>query len=203
VPARWSQEEKIAVLRGFSVVKVLSADGQLRLDLGDLQYKCNSPIDPDRPTSRFVIRRLDGPSTGPVSSEHLFGVFTEDGTLRVDVDAPTVNPVRNAHESWATRLELRPLPPIGAPSFDADTVAHWRERPLQYEQDVVGLFSTVTGSKHDKVGMLDISPHAVYQPCPASHDANGTRLQLWNVETDQGTIDSAVTRRTARRDARP
>lgn len=196
VPPQWSPREKAAVLCGFSVVKVLSADGQLRLDIGELQFKRNSPIDPDRLTSRFVIRRLDGPSMGPVSSEHLFAVVTEDGRLRVDVDAPTVKPVRNAHESWATRLELRPLPPIGAPPFDIETVAGWRKRPLQYEQDVVGMFSTVTGShKHDREGMLDIGPQAVYQPCPADRDTNGTRLQLWHVDTHQKIIDAAVERR--------
>ena len=29
-----------------------------------------------------------GPSAGPVTSEHVFGVFTEDGELRVDLDGP-------------------------------------------------------------------------------------------------------------------
>jgi hypothetical protein len=53
------------------------------------------------------VRRLDGPSIGYLSTRHTIGLFTSDGTHRLDL-VYALNPQPVSHESGGTRVRLCP-----------------------------------------------------------------------------------------------
>lgn len=72
--------------------------------------------------TRLVFRRLDGPSIGPISTNHVMGVFDQTaaqseeppsavtGRRRLDLISVPFKPQVAARESATTQLWLRPLP---------------------------------------------------------------------------------------------
>jgi hypothetical protein len=57
--------------------------------------------------TQLVVRRLDGPSIGYLSTRHTIGLFTSDGTHRLDL-VYALNPQPVSHESGGTRVRLCP-----------------------------------------------------------------------------------------------
>jgi hypothetical protein len=141
------------------VVGIFSENGQFRLDIGTDAVKQNVPASHDSWATRLIIRRLDGPSRGPVGSNHVVGIFSEDGKFRLDIgtDAMKRN-VPASHVSWATQLRINRL--------NSSNIG-----PVMYE-DVVGIFS------EDGKYRLDIGTDAMKQNVPASHDSWATRLRI-------------------------
>jgi hypothetical protein len=146
------------VLQLNEIVGIFSDNG-VRLDIGTDAVKQNVPASHDSWATRLIIRRLDGPSRGPVHSNDVIGIFSEDGRFRLDIgtDAMKQN-VPASHESWATRLRIARLngPNVG---------------PVMYE-DVVGIFS------EDARFRLDIGTDAMKKNVPADHDSWATRLRI-------------------------
>jgi hypothetical protein len=141
------------------IVGIFSEDGQFRLDIGTDAVKQNVPASHDSWATRLIIRRLDGPSRGPVHGGDLIGIFSEDGRFRLDIGTDAVK--RNipaSHESWATRLRIVRLSGPNA-------------GPVTYE-DVVGIFSD------DGRFRLDIGTDAMKRNVPADHDSWATRLRI-------------------------
>jgi hypothetical protein len=148
-----------AVVQLNEVVGIFSENGQFRLDIGTDAVKQNVLASHDSWATRLIIRRLDGQSTGPVRSNHVVGIFSENGQYRLDIgtDAMKQN-VAASHESWATRLKILQL--------NSSTLG-----PVMYE-DVVGIFS------EDGKYRLDIGTDAMKQNVAASHDSWATRLKI-------------------------
>jgi hypothetical protein len=141
------------------IVGIFSETGEFRLDIGTDAVKQNVPASHDSWATRLIIRRLDGPSRGPVHDNDVVGIFSEDGRFRLDIgtDAMKQN-VPASHESWATRLRIARLsgPNVG---------------PATYE-DVVGIFS------EDGKFRLDIGTDAMKKNVGADHNSWATRLRI-------------------------
>jgi len=141
-----------------TILGILCENGSKRLDIGNkCVYECSASH--DSWATRLVFRRLDGPNEGDVSEDHIFGVFCENGSKRLDIgigsmyaDCPA------SHSSWATRLFVRRLDGANTGS-------------IQYGH-VVGIFCE-DGSKR-----LDIGYASVKTECPGDHDSWATRLRV-------------------------
>lgn len=144
-------------------IGVFSEDGKVRLDIGTDAMKKNVPASHDSWATRLVIKRLDGANSGPISDEHLVGIFSEDGKVRLDIgtDAMKKN-VPATHDSWATRLVIKSLDGTNSGS-------------VCYGQ-VVGIFS------EDEKYRLDIGTDAVKKNVPSSHDSWATRLRIQDAD---------------------
>ncbi len=143
------------------VVGIFSANDKYRLDIGTRAMKENVPASHDSWATRFVIKRLDGPSVGPVLPNHVVGIFTENGQYRLDIGKRSMKGKGPAsHSSWATRLRIVPLNNLAL-------------GPIEYGT-VIGVFS------ENGQYRLDISNRAVKKSVPASHDSWATRLRIRN-----------------------
>ncbi len=142
-----------------NIIGVFSENGQYRLDIGTDATKKNVPASHNSWSTRLRIQRLDGPSSGAVSEQHVVGIFSENGQYRLDIgtDAMKKN-VPASHESWATRLRIQRL---DGPSSGE---VHYGE--------VVGIFS------ENGQYRLDIGTDAMKKNTPASHDSWATRLRI-------------------------
>jgi len=140
-------------------IKLVSENGACRLDVGGASMKKEIDASHESWATRLYLRRLDGPNEGPVRLGHLIGVFSENGKCRLDVGHGSVKECKASHESWATRLFVRP---IGHP-------ANGPAVPLRYNE-LVGIFS------EDGRKRLDIGHAAVHKECAASHNSWATRL---------------------------
>ena len=168
-----------AIMPG-QLVKVLSAGWRgkarddprvVRLDIGVASFRRNTAGTHDSWATRLVLRRLDGANKGDVMEGHVFGIFSEDGRKRLDLGCASIEEQRDVrHESWATRLRIRPL------KEDTDAT-----RPLQYNE-VVGVFSDDGRSYR-----LDIGSAACKEQ-HAEHDSWATRLRLEAIEANDGVV---------------
>ncbi len=96
-----------------SHVKVLSESRVARLDICSREFKrwkCTAT----GAGARLILRRLDGPSIGPVSSRHVVGIFSSDGRLRLCL-LGTTEPQLVTAETSSTRVTFRPAPPPWPP----------------------------------------------------------------------------------------
>ena len=144
------------------LVGIFSEDGNHRLDIGTRMMKQSIPATHDSWATRLIIKRLDGPNTGPVLQDHVIGIFGMNGQHRLDIGTRSMKEVVPAsHESWATRLRIVPLSRVGT-------------GPIQYNE-VVGIFS------EDKKWRLDIGTAAVKESVSASHESWATRLKFESV----------------------
>lgn len=91
------QEDRAPVRMGHRVA-ILNEARTKRVDLG-LRM---DPAFLDNSNTRLVIKRLDGPSEGPISYSHKLGIFSQDGSKRLEMSTMG-NP---NHESWATQLYI-------------------------------------------------------------------------------------------------
>ncbi len=154
VPAEAQQ-----VVQFNEVVGIYSENGQFRLDIGTDAVKQNVSASHESWATRLIIRRLNGPSRGPVHDNDVIGIFSEDGRFRLDIgtDAAKKN-VPASHQSWATRLRIVRL---GGPNVG----------PVTYEE-VVGIFS------EDAKFRLDIGTDAMKKNVAADHNSWATRLVI-------------------------
>lgn len=141
------------------VVGIFSEDGNFRLDIGTRAMKQNVPASHESWATRLILKRLDGPNTGPISPDHVVGIFSMNERFRLDIGTRAMKEnVPADHESWATRLRIVPLNRVGG-------------GPVQYNE-VVGIFS------EDGKFRLDIGTGAVKEDVPASHNSWATRLRI-------------------------
>jgi hypothetical protein len=96
------------VLQLNEIVGIFSDNG-VRLDIGTDAVKQNVPASHESWATRLRISRLNGPNVGPVMYEDIVGIFSEDARFRLDIgtDAMKKN-VPADHDSWATRLRIKP-----------------------------------------------------------------------------------------------
>ncbi len=147
---------------GAGTVGIFSEDGKWRLDIGTRAMKENVPATYDSWATRLVIKRLDGPDSGPISDEHVVGIFSLNELYRLDIGTrATKENVPASHESWATRLRVIRLSSASS-------------GPINYG-DVVGIFS------EDGKWRLDIGTRATKESVPASHESWATRLKFRHV----------------------
>merc|ERR1712232_1529295 len=67
------------------LIKILSEDKKVRLDIGGDCVLKEVPASHESWATRLIIKRLDGPNKGPVQTDHVVGIFSEDGQKRLDV----------------------------------------------------------------------------------------------------------------------
>ncbi|MGB1256647.1 MAG: hypothetical protein ACPG51_12345 [Thiolinea sp.] len=140
-------------------IGIFAEDDRARLDVGIRAMKEEIPADHDSWATRLIIKRLDGRNDGPVSPEHLVGIFSEDGRARLDIGIRAMKEEIPAdHESWATKLTIKRL--------DGDN-----QGPVHYD-DVVGIFS------EDGRVRLDVGIRAMKEEIPADHESWATRLRI-------------------------
>ena len=75
-------------------IKVLSENGNCRLDVGGASMRAEIDASHESWATRLFIRRLDGPSEGPVELGHLVGIFASNNNVRLDVGCASVREVR-------------------------------------------------------------------------------------------------------------
>lgn len=140
------------------VVHIVCENGSLKLDIGEDAAQVNTPASYNSWATRLVIKRLDGPNSGPISALHVAGIFSEDGNYRLDIGTDAMKRDTPASfESWATQLVIKRL---DGPSSG----------PVSYG-DLVGIF--------DKDGNYRLDIGAVRDKAiSASHDSWATRLRI-------------------------
>ena len=144
----------------------MSENGKCCLDIGAASMKAECEASHESWATRLVIRRVDGPSKGPVSlCSHKVGIFSEKNGKRLDIGSASVRECAASHNSWATRLFIRPL--------DGSS-------QVQYNQ-LVGIFSESNGKR------LDIGSASVYREIDASHSSWATRLHIHRAPAARGT----------------
>jgi len=143
-----------------ALVGIFSESNGKRLDIGGASVNKECPASHESWATRFYIRRVDGgPNKGPVSPDHLVGIFSETNGKRLDIGIASMKAECAAsHESWATRFRIKPLKP-GAGQY------------LDYS-DLVGIFS----ESNDK--RLDVGSGSVKKECPDSHESWATRFRI-------------------------
>ena len=120
-------QESYGCVYASSTLRVLSESAKARLDvgpdgshprplgqLGNLRMRqladsggiWGEGVGSDKWT-QLVVRRLDGPSVGYLSTRHTIGLFTSDRTHRLDL-VHALNPQPVTHESGGTRVRLCP-----------------------------------------------------------------------------------------------
>lgn len=143
-------------------IGVFSSTKEVRLDIGTLAVKENVPADHNSWATRLVVKRVDGPSEGPVHTDHVIGLFSETEPVRLDIGTLAMKEdVPASHISWATVLQFQRL--------DGPNVGN-----LRYG-DVVGVFSTTDPVR------LDIGTLAMKENVPADHDSWATQLNIRSV----------------------
>lgn len=141
------------------VYGIYSYDNKARLDIGSYGVKKEVPASHDSWATRLIIKRLDGESKGPVSSTHKIGIFSENGTTRLDIGTDAMqHEVPITHESWATKLIIKKLN-----GESSGTVNYG---------DIIGIFS------ENGTIRLDIGSLAMKKEVPASHESWATILKI-------------------------
>jgi len=144
------------------LIKILSEDKKVRLDIGGDCVLKEVPASHESWATRLIIKRVDGPSHGDIETDHVVGIFSEDGQTRLDVGERAMKKNGSpSHESWATRLYIRRL--NGGKGY------------LKYDE-LVGIFS----ENNDK--RLDIGGDAMKEEVPASHESWATRLFIKKID---------------------
>jgi len=146
-----------------------------RLDVGTWAMKKLVPSDHDSWATRLVIKRLDGENNGTVSSAHKVGIFTESGTVRLDLGTQAMKKeIPATHDSWATRLVIKALKDG---KIDASKSGH-----VKYG-DVVGIFC------EDDSVRLDLGLDAMQKEVPASHESYATELSIDSIDPVVDFVD--------------
>ena len=141
-------------------VGVFSSTRPFRLDIGTWAMKKNVPASHESWATKLRIKRLDGESSGPVRTEHVVGIFSEDGRKRLDIGTASMKKdISASHESWATMLKILP---VGGSKKAGDAIDYG---------DLVGVFSSTRPFR------LDIGSDAL-NPQDASHNSWATRLKI-------------------------
>lgn len=94
-------------------IGVFSSTKEVRLDIGTRAVKENVPADHNSWATRLVVKRVDGPSEGPVHTDHVIGLFSETEAVRLDIGTRAMKEnVPADHDSWATQLNIREVAPL-------------------------------------------------------------------------------------------
>ena len=149
-------------------LQVLTSSSAARLDLSCASLRRETPETHDSPTTRLKLRRLDGPSIGPVSACHVVGIFSEDGKKRLDL-VRAVLPQVTIHQTAATCLLIEPLQPGGGVLDAEERRAQPAGDVLHYGQ-TVGVFSLPDGSGNPRL-RLDLGTESVFATKPCKGDA--------------------------------
>jgi hypothetical protein len=147
------------------LIKIVSENESVCLDVGS---GCVREVDANvnTRTTRLYLYRLDGPSAGFVSTNHVVGIFDQDRSVRLDVSARAVKCECSArHNSWATNLHIRRIPRQGDAEFSDN-------EPLMYGE-LVGVFSSENTGKR-----LDIGCNSMKKAVPIAVDSWSTRLRI-------------------------
>lgn len=140
-------------------VGVFAEARPVRLDIGTRAMKKNASPNHESWATRLKIKRLDGPSTGVVCSNHVIGIFSEDGKFRLDIGTQAVKEdVPASHVSWATLLNIQPV----------DGASH---NEVEYG-------TTIKILSQDNQARLDIGTDTMKVNVAASHDSWATRLKI-------------------------
>lgn len=143
------------------MVKILG-QGRGRLDIGSASVNKECAASHESWATVLYIRRLDGPSEGPVilGAGHKVGIFCESMEWRLDIGAASMKKECHAdHESWATKLFIKPA--------DGSTEVNYGQ--------AVGIFS------EDGRVRLDIGSASV-KPCAGTHESWASQLSILQVE---------------------
>ena len=149
-------------------LQVLTSSGAARLDLSRASLRRETPETHDSPTTRLKLRRLDGPSIGPVSACHVVGIFSEDGKKRLDL-VRAVRPQVIVHQTATTCMTIEPLQPGGGVLDAEKRHAQPAGDVLHYGQ-TVGVFSLPDGSGNARL-RLDLGTGSVFATKPSKGDA--------------------------------
>ena len=172
----WSKKQ---FLRYGDVVKIISNTGQACLDIGTDCFLKKTSCTESTPTTRLI---LDGPSastsavshprSGPIREGDVFGIYSEDRTLRLDIGKPSMKTLKNSlgFSSWATDLYLAPADA----NADADVSGEKKVGQIINYGDVVGIFSSSSEMRF----RLNIGSEAVCEVAAASRDNWGTHLRV-------------------------
>lgn len=157
-----------------NLVSVQNKAGTTRLDIGaaSKQKKKGAATTRITKTSRWRVSRLDGPSVGPVSLEHVVAVLAFDGANRLDLG---VRPQVMHHESPFTRLRVVPID---------SRVRLDESRPIQYGE-TVGFFSECGG------WCLDAT-NACQPPKEQAHPKGQSKGDTWSNCLRLCRLDAAV-----------
>ena len=211
VNKRWKQQAE-ATLRArpwqdawgciypSTLLRVVTEADVSRLDLACARRR--TPAASEGPPTQLRLRRLDGPSVGPVSSRHVLAVVAADGSGRLDIGGRSVYPQVTMREDPFTRFFIRrcdeppaaeaspdgkspaspsgarrPEPPKSPASSPPDeSPAPPDEWPLQYEE-CVGIFSSPVDESSLLLNVrLSLGAESVYEPVSTDDDCWSTRL---------------------------
>lgn len=149
------------------IIKIVSQDGQSRLDIGSASLKPQSS-DHNSWATMLQIKRLDGESTGVVLYSHVIGIFSQDGRVRLDIGSLAVTPQSPDHESWATQLFI-------SNADNNERKPGLRKSGQVRYGDPIGIYS------FDGKFRLDLGSDSMKTEVPASHDSWATRLNIQRV----------------------
>jgi hypothetical protein len=170
-------------LTGTMCVRVLSEDGASRLDIGSASVYRECSASHESWATRLTIRRLDGPSDGPVCAGHLVGFF--GGGKRLDLGPDSMRAVcPPQRESWGTRLHIRPLLPPAVPASGASSSSSGAlsgaEAALEMSTVKYGELVGVFSADGTKLKRLDIGSASVREVGDGT-DTCTTRLRIQEV----------------------
>lgn len=95
------------------LIGLFSETQQVRLDIGTRAMKQNIPASHRSWATVLKMKRLDGPNLGNVRYGDVVGVFSTTSQVRLDIGTAAMKEnVPASHESWATRLNIRSVPPL-------------------------------------------------------------------------------------------
>ncbi|MBL4940219.1 MAG: SUMF1/EgtB/PvdO family nonheme iron enzyme [Colwellia sp.] len=138
------------------IIAIMTENGEWRLDIGATATKKLVTTNHESWATRLVIRRLDGPSEGRLESNHVFGVFSENGKYRLDIGQSIKKTSIDISDS-TTKFRIKPL------KNDPNAEVHYG--------DLVGIYSSDMGYR------LDIGKDTMKRSTKAKHDSWATRFK--------------------------
>lgn len=100
-------------IRADDIVGIFTEDDQFRLDIGEFVFPQKVAANHVTQTTVLTIEKLEGKSAGPVHYGEVVGIFSSDHIYRLDIESPPLKAKMSAHhDSWATRLRVRAVPPL-------------------------------------------------------------------------------------------
>lgn len=169
------------------LIKIVSENGKFCFDVGTANVSGGKLVtaDIDISTTRLYLERLDGPSMGYISTDHVVGIFNHDRSFRLDIGIDAVQSEQSAnHDSWATCLYIRRI--IDDEDYERQLVLAEKQdedeknaininnkmnnEPLKYGE-LVGVFAS-----EGAYIRMDIGLNAMKKAVPADHNSWATRL---------------------------
>lgn len=141
-------------------IGIFNEGGDVRLDLGLDVTSALVRASEDRPSTRFVIRRLDAEDAdGEVRAEHVVGIFTEDKRFRLDI----------GHACFAYKVSAEKVSETTV--LCIEHLGDKRGGPVHYGE-LVGIFTS------DHQYRLDIGTPPLKSQQGAGYESWATRLRV-------------------------